>query len=64
MTDNKNMERDTKAGSEELGQDELDQVSGGAAYLKLGDIKGEALEGGGHKEWIELASYSATPRTR
>ncbi|MEP2987682.1 MAG: hypothetical protein ABJN65_16570 [Parasphingorhabdus sp.] len=45
MTDKKD-DKVTEAGAVELEENELDQVTGGASYLKLGDIKGEsAIEG-------------------
>ena len=37
---------------------ELSQVKGGPAYMKLGDIKGEATADKGHSKWIELESVS------
>lgn len=33
----------TEAGAVELDENELDNVTGGASYLKLGDIKGESF---------------------
>jgi len=39
--------------SEELAEQELAQVAGGAGYLKIGDIKGESTDDG-HKDWINL----------
>ena len=41
----------------ELSDDQLDNVAGGAIYMKLGDVKGESARDG-HKEWIEVLSYS------
>ena len=32
-----------ESASEELSEDELESVAGGAGYLKIGDIKGESL---------------------
>lgn len=29
--------------NEKMGEEELEQVKGGPAYMKLGDIKGEAV---------------------
>lgn len=44
MTSKKDKSQDkiTKAGAVELEENELDNVTGGAAYLKIGDIKGES----------------------
>ena len=36
---------------------ELSQVKGGPAYMKLGDIKGEATDKD-HNKWIEINSVS------
>ena len=41
----------------ELRDDELDKVSGGAAYLKFDGVKGESKDDR-HKDWIEILSYS------
>ena len=38
---NKKDDKITEAGAVELEENELDQVTGGASYLKIGDIKGE-----------------------
>lgn len=48
--------------NEELSAEELESVAGGAAYMKLGDIKGEASSSD-HKEWIDIQSFS-TPLKR
>jgi len=37
---------------------ELENVKGGAAFLKLGDIKGESTDQE-HKEWIIIQSMSS-----
>jgi len=42
---------------DEISADELESVSGGAAYMKLGDIKGESSDKD-HKGEIEILSYS------
>ena len=38
---NKKDDKITAAGAVELEENELDQVTGGAGFLKIGDIKGE-----------------------
>jgi len=42
----------------ELSDDELESVSGGGGYMKLGDIKGESMLAR-HEKWIELVSFSS-----
>lgn len=39
----KTEDKPTKASAVELEEKDLDDVQGGAAYIKLGDIKGESL---------------------
>ena len=43
----------TKSGDVELTEEELKRVSGGAIYLKYGDVKGQTTTNG-FKDWIEL----------
>lgn len=41
--------------SEKMGEEELEQVKGGPAYIKLGDIKGESeVTGFGMKSGYDL----------
>lgn len=44
--------------TEELQAEELDQVSGGAAYIKFDGIDGESTKGD-HGKWIDVLSYGA-----
>lgn len=40
----------------ELTEGQLDQAAGGAAYLKIGDIKGEAVETGSSPKLMDAAA--------
>ena len=59
MTDPKNPE----STNEELGLDQLEEAAGGAAFMKLGDIKGEAIWGEAtfkaQKNWSRTKSQGA-----
>ena len=44
--------------NENVSAQELENVKGGAAFMKLGDIKGEATDAK-HKEWIIIESMSS-----
>ena len=54
MTDPKNNE------DQELNLDQLKDAAGGAAFIKLGDIKGEATDQE-HSDWIIIESVEKTP---
>ena len=42
-----------------ISEEEMTQVKGGPAFLKLGDIKGESTDAvDGHKKWSDLLSVS------
>ena len=58
MTDPKNPETQ----SEELDLEQLEDAAGGAAFIKLGDIKGEA-KANDHigSDWIIIESLEQTP---
>jgi hypothetical protein len=45
-----------------LTAEDMNQVKGGPAYLKIGDIKGESQEtaGGDHKGWSDILSVRFT----
>ncbi|MEP2987681.1 MAG: hypothetical protein ABJN65_16565 [Parasphingorhabdus sp.] len=57
MTDKKD-DKITEAGAVEIEESELDQVTGGTSYLKLGDIKGEEItKGDGYDKSIDILSH-------
>ena len=49
---------------EELRDEELENVDGGPAYLKLGDIEGESLSKAKHDDWIEIRSFDPVVNRR
>ena len=56
MTDPKNNE------DQELSLDQLKDAAGGAAFIKLGDIKGEATDKPrSGSDWIIIESVEKTP---
>ncbi len=53
----KKMAKTSRPNARVLTEGELHETSGGAVYMKYGDIKGESTEDR-HKDWIEVLSYS------
>jgi len=50
-----------------LTEESLEQVKGGPAYIKIGDIKGESTDAtnrSGHKKWSDIMSVNFTRSSR
>ncbi len=62
-TNNPQEKIETAIDSEELKDEELENVAGGTGFLKLGDIKGESTDDG-HKKWIDVLSVDLSTRKK
>jgi hypothetical protein len=59
MTDDKKKHDDKDR--KKLSDEEMEDVAGGSAFVKLGDIKGEATDAD-HKDWIIVDSMGGSPK--